>query len=61
MEIIFTVGRRLPDVDDGVGDGFLGPGVGHGAMHERHLALMRAEDDRVAILTERGVGVPEWP
>ena len=60
LEIVLAVGRRLPDIDDGVGDGFLGLGIGHGAVHERHLALMRAEDDRIAVLAEGSIGVPEW-
>ena len=60
LEVIFAVRRRLPDVDDSIGNGPLGYHVCDLAMHERDLSFVRTHYDAIAILAERGVGAPEW-
>lgn len=60
LEVVLAVGRGLPDVDDGAGDGLLGVEVGDDAVHEGDLAVGgRVLDDGAAVLAEGGVGGPE--
>lgn len=60
LEIVFSVRRRLPDVDDCVGDSLAGQEIGHLAVHECGVSAGRGVlDDRAANLAERRVGRPE--
>lgn len=62
LEVVLAVGGRLPDVEDGVGNGLASQEVGDGAVHQADLALrVGVLDDGVAVLTEGGVGRPEGP
>lgn len=61
LEVVLAVGGRLPDVEDGVGDGLVRGHVPDHTVHERHLASggNTILDDGAAELTEGSVGGPE--
>ena len=60
LEVVLAVGRRLPDVEDGVGDGLAGDQVADDTVHETDAAVgSRVLDDGASVLTERGIGGPE--
>lgn len=60
LEVVLAVGARLPDVDDGSGDGLLGVEIGDDAVHQGRLAMgVGVDDDGAAVVTEGGVGGPE--
>jgi hypothetical protein len=60
LEVVLAVCTRLPDVEDGAGDGLLGVEICDGAMHEGSLAVgSRVLDDGAAVLPEGRVGRPE--
>lgn len=62
LEIVLAVGRRLPDVEDGAGDGLAGQEVRDSAVHESDAAIkVGFLDDGAAELTEGSVGGPEGP
>lgn len=59
-DVVFPVGGGLPHVEDGVGDGGRGLGVGDGAVEEGEFAVGRhVEHAGVAEGAEGGVGRPE--
>jgi hypothetical protein len=62
LEIVFSVRRCLPDVNDGVGDWLLGDEIGDGAVHECYSATFGNGilHDAAAERTEWSVGAPEW-
>ena len=49
----------MPDIDHGSSDWFLRYKIQHPPPHQRHLALMGAHYDTVAIVAEGGIGAPE--
>lgn len=44
LKVVFPVTRRLPDIHDGVWDSLLGGEVGHFAVHQGDLAVVRVLD-----------------
>lgn len=60
LEVVAAVGRRLPDIEDGVRDSPARGEVGDGAVHPAHAAAgRRVLDDGVAELAEGGVRGPK--
>lgn len=59
LEVVFSVRGRLPDIHDGVGDGFACVEVSDAAVHQAGATVVRAAGDGVAVLTEGGVRAPE--
>lgn len=59
LEVVLPIRGSLPDIDYGSGYGFLRHKIHHPPPHQRHLTLVRAHDDTVAVLTEGGIGAPE--
>ena len=63
LEVVFAVSRRLPDVEDSIGNRLLGKKVADGAVHESDLASRRNTilNDATSELAERRVRAPERP
>lgn len=60
LEIVFSVRRCLPDVNDGVGDSLAGEEINDFAVHQGGLTIgVWVLDDRASGLAEWGVGRPE--
>ena len=59
LEIVLPVRGSLPDIDHSSSHRLLRHKIYHSPLHQRHLALVRAHYDTVAILAERGIGAPE--
>ena len=51
----------MPNIQLGVLDRLAGPEVNHTAVHERVVAVVDAEDDRLAHLPLRSILTPEGP
>lgn len=60
LEIVLAVGRGLPDIEDGTGDGLAGFHVTDGTVHEGDATIgLGVLDDAVAESAEGSVGGPE--
>lgn len=61
LEIVFSVGRCLPDVNDCVWNWLLSDQIGNGSVHQSSLSACRywVLDDATAKWSEWGVGAPE--
>lgn len=56
LEVVLSVGARLPDVDNGIGNALLGVKVADYTVHKSLLTIrMFVTDDGVAELTVGGV------
>jgi hypothetical protein len=60
LEIVFSVGRGLPDIENGAGDGLASDQIANNSVHQNHTAILgRILDDGGAVIAERGIGRPE--
>ena len=62
LEIVFSVGRCLPDINDCIWNWLLGDQIGNSSVHQSSFSTFWywVLHDATAKWSEWGVGAPEW-